>query len=341
MAMTKINLLLYVVKRLINSIFVLLVLSFLIFAFLRAIPGDPVTTLLGEEESTPEQYEALKIELGLDKPVLVQYAKWLGRITHGEFGTSIHTGRPVLPQVITKLKATVELAAVAVLIGSLFGILAGTISAVKQNSIFDNIAMITALIGISMPVFWMGLLLIITFSVKLDLLPISGMLSHGLNIEPVTGFALLDAVLTGNMAGVKDMLAHLLLPALTLGVVPAAVTARTTRASMLEVINEDYIKAGLARGLGFIQVLRKHAFRNALIPVVTVIGLQIGVYLGGSIVTETVFSWPGLGRHVVEAIYDRDYPVVQGAIFIYAFIIVLVNLIVDLLYTYLDPRVRL
>lgn len=341
MPMAKTKIISYVAKRLVNSIFVLLVLSFLIFAFLRAIPGDPVTTLLGEEESTPEQYEALKAELGLDKPIHIQYAKWLGRIAHGEFGTSIHTGRPVLPQVMGKLKATIELAVVAVLLGSLFGILAGTISAVKQNSIFDNAAMVSALMGISMPVFWMGLLLIIAFSVKLDWLPIGDMMSHGIKLESITGFALLDAVITGNFQALKDLLLHLILPAITLGVVPAALTARTTRASMLEVINEDYIKAGLAKGLSFLEVLRKHAFRNALIPVVTVIGLQIGVYLGGSIVTETVFSWPGLGRHVVEAIYDRDYPVVQGAVFIYAFIIVMVNLTVDLLYSYLDPRVSL
>lgn len=321
--------------------FVLLVLSFLIFAFLRAIPGDPVTTLLGEEESTPEQYAALKAELGLDKPLHIQYGKWLIRIAHGQFGTSIHTGRPVLPQVMGKLKATVELAVVAVILGSVFGVIAGTISAVKQNSLFDNIAMVSALVGISMPVFWMGLLLIIGFSVELDWMPISGMISHGTTLESITGFALLDAAITGNFKAVKDLLLHLVLPAVTLGVVPAALTARTTRASMLEVINEDYIKAGLARGLSFFEVLRKHAFRNALIPVVTVIGLQIGVYLGGSIVTETVFSWPGLGRHVVEAIYDRDYPVVQGAVFIYAFIIVVVNLVVDLLYSYLDPRVNL
>ncbi len=341
MPTSKAHVISYVIKRLINSVFVLLVLSFLIFSFLRAIPGDPVLTLLGEEESTPEQYEALKKELGLDKPMMIQYAKWIGRIAQGEFGTSIHTGRPVLPQVLEKLKATVELAVVAVLLGSVFGIVAGTISAVKQNSFFDNVAMISALVGISMPVFWMGLLLIIAFSVEFDWLPISGMLSHATRIKSITGFAFVDAIITGNFGALKDLLAHLILPALTLGVVPAALTARTTRASMLDVINEDYIKAGLARGLSFFQALRKHAFRNALIPVATVIGLQIGVYLGGSIVTETVFSWPGLGRHVVEAIYDRDYPVVQGAVFIYAFIIVMVNLIVDLLYSYLDPRVSL
>ena len=341
MSMTKTQVFSYVAKRLVNSVFVLLVLSFLIFAFLRAIPGDPVTTLLGEEESTPEQYAALKAELGLDRPLHIQYWKWLIRIGQGQFGTSIHTGRSVLPVVMEKLKATVELAVVAVILGSIFGVLAGTVSAVKQNSFFDNFAMVFAFVGISMPVFWMGLLLIIAFSVELDWLPISGMISHGTTLKSISGFALLDAAITGNFIAMKDLLLHLILPAVTLGVAPAALTARTTRASMLEVINEDYIKAGLARGLSFIEVLRKHAFRNALIPVVTVIGLQIGVYLGGSIVTETVFSWPGLGRHVVEAIYDRDYPVVQGAVFIYAFIIVMVNLTVDLLYSYLDPRVSL
>ena len=341
MGTSKARIFYYVLKRLFNSLFVLLVLSFLIFTFLRAIPGDPVLTLLGEEESTPEQYEKLKKELGLDQPVMVQYGKWLVRISQGEFGTSIESGRPVLEDVVVKLKATVELAVLAVLLGSLFGVLAGTVSAVKQNSIFDNLAMISALVGISMPVFWMGLLLIIGFSVSLNWLPISGMLSHDITLESITGFALIDAVLSGNFAALKDVVAHLILPAITLGVVPAALTARTTRASMLEVIHEDYISAGLARGLGFFTVLRKHAFRNAMIPVVTVIGLQIGVYLGGSIVTETVFAWPGLGRHVVDAIYNRDYPVVQGAVFIYAFIIVLVNLAVDLLYSYLDPKVRL
>ncbi len=341
MAATKFQVLIYILKRLLNSVFVLLILSFIIFAFLRAIPGDPVLTLLGEEETTPEQYQELRRALGLDQPLVVQYLKWIGRVSRGEFGTSIHTGDPVLPQMLEKLKATIELAVMAVLLGSLFGIFAGTISAVKRNSIFDNIAMIFALFGISIPVFWMGLILIIIFSVQMDWLPISGMLSYYIKIQAITGFALLDAIITGNVAAIKDLLGHLVLPALTLGVIPAALTARTTRASMLDVINEDYIKAGLARGLSFWEVLRKHAFRNALIPVVTVIGLQIGVYLGGSIVTETVFAWPGLGRHVVNAIYDRDYTVVQGAVFVYAFIIVLVNLAVDLLYSFIDPRVKL
>ncbi len=331
----------FVFKRLVSSVFVLLVVSFVIFVFVRAIPGDPVRTLLGDEGSTPEQYEALKRELGLDRPLWVQYAKWGGRILQGNFGISMRTSEKVLPQIVEKLKATAELAFASVLIGSIIGILAGLISAVKKNTIFDSLSIVLSMVGMSMPVFWLGLLLIIAFSVKMDWLPISGMLSHDVNIQTITGFALLDALISGNLPAVKDILKHLLLPALALGVHPAALTARTTRASMLEVINEDYIKAGLARGLHYWEVLGKHAFRNALIPVVTVIGLQMGAYLGGSIVTETVFSWPGLGRYVVTGIYDHDYTVVQGAVLVFTLVIVLVNLCVDLFYRLIDPRVKL
>ena len=341
MAISKSQTLVYVGKRCIHSIFVLLALSFLIFAFLRAIPGDPVMTMLGEgSEVSVEEYESIRRDLGLDRPLVVQYAYWLGRIAQGEFGTSIHTKEAVLPDVLTKLKTTLELALTAVFIGSIFGMIAGTVSAVKRNSMFDHLAMVTALIGISVPVFWMGILLIIFFGVELNWLPISGLASHDTELTPILGFPLIDSILSGNWTAAGDIIRHMILPAITLAVVPAAITARTTRASMLEVINEDYINAGLARGLTFMQVLRRHALRNALIPVVTVIGLQIGIYLGGSIVTETVFSWPGLGRLVVDAIYNRDYPVVQGAIFIYAIMIVVVNLLVDILYAYIDPRVE-
>lgn len=331
----------YVLNRLLNTVFVLLVISFVIFVFVRAIPGDPVITLLGDEGTTQEQYEEMRRDLGLDKPLLIQYKKWVGRILRGNFGTSITTGEKVLPLVIEKLKATIELAVTGVILGSILGIIAGILSAVKRNTIFDNLSMVLSMGGMAMPAFWMGLLLIIAFSVQLDWLPISGMVSYDIKLESITGFVLFDAIITGNFGAVKDILGHLILPAITLGVRPAALTARTTRASMLEVINEDYVKAGLARGLYFWEVLAKHVFRNALIPVVTVIGLQIGTYLGGSIVTETVFSWPGLGRHVVTAIYSRDYTVIQGAVLVYAFIIVMINLGVDLLYSFIDPRVKL
>jgi ABC-type dipeptide/oligopeptide/nickel transport system permease component len=327
--------------RLVNAVMVLLVLSVLVFGFMRAIPGDPVLNLLGETETTAGQYDALKARLGLDRPFHVQYLAWISRVVQGDFGQSLRTHEPVLPVIWEKLKATIELALVSVLFGTLIGIAAGVVSAVKRDSAFDSGAMLASLVGISMPVFWMGILLIIVFSVKLDLLPVSGMVSFDTSITPVTGFPLLDAVLTGNWRGAGDLLAHLVLPAIALGLTPAALIARTTRASMLEVINEDYVKAGLARGLSFNQTLWRHVMRNAMIPVVTVIGLEFGIYLGGSIVTENVFSWPGLGRHIIEAIYANDYPVVQGAVLVYAGIVVLINLIVDLSYSALDPRVKL
>ena len=330
-----------IVMRLANAVLVLLVLSVLIFAFMRAIPGDPVLNLLGEEETTVAQYEALRTQLGLDRPFYVQYMSWISRVVQGDFGQSLQTNEPVLPVIWHKLKATIELAVFAVILGTLIGVAAGIISAVKRDSIFDSAAMLFSLMGISIPVFWMGILLIIVFSVGLDLLPVSGMISFSTIITPVTGFPLLDAILTGNWEGAGDLLSHLVLPAITLGLTPAALIARTTRASMLEVINEDFVKAGLARGLTFNQTLWRHVMRNAMIPVVTVIGLEIGIYLGGSIVTETVFSWPGLGRYMIDAIYSNDYPVVQGAVLVYAFIVVMVSLAVDLSYSALDPRVKL
>jgi ABC-type dipeptide/oligopeptide/nickel transport system permease component len=333
--------LIVIIKRLGNAVIVLLVLSMLIFAFMRAIPGDPVLNLLGEEETTEEQYEELRQELGLDRPIHIQYYNWVSRVLHGDFGLSLQTNEPVLPVIWTKLKATIELALVAVLLGTIMGLGAGTISAVKRNSIIDSVAMLFALIGISMPVFWMGIIFIIIFSVGLDLLPVSGMISFDTRIDPITGFPLLDAILTGNWSGLGDLLSHLLLPAVTLCLTPAALIARTTRASMLEVINEDYVKAGLARGLSYMQTLWRHVMRNAMIPVVTIIGLEIGVFLGGSIVTETVFSWPGLGRHMIDSIYANDYTVVQGAVLVYATIVVMVNLLVDLTYSSLDPRVKI
>ena len=327
--------------RMVNAVIVLLVLSVIIFAFMRAIPGDPVLNLLGEEETTQEQYEALRSQLGLDRPFYVQYLSWISRVAQGDFGQSLQTNEPVLPVIWEKLKATIELAIFAVILGTIIGVTAGIISAVRRDSIFDSAAMLVSLMGISMPVFWMGILLIIVFSVELDILPVSGMISFSTIITPVTGFPLLDAMLTGNWQGVRDLLSHLVLPAVTLGLTPAALIARTTRASMLEVINEDYVKAGLARGLTFNQTLWRHVMRNAMIPVVTVIGLEIGIYLGGSIVTETVFSWPGLGRYMIDAIYSNDYPVVQGAVLVYAFIVVMVSLVVDLTYSALDPRVKI
>jgi dipeptide transport system permease protein len=330
-----------VLGRLANSLLVLLVMSLVIFAAMRAIPGDPVLTILGENPSSPEQHAVLRSALGLDRPFHEQYLRWLGNILQGDLGRSVSTQQPVLELVVEKLRATVELALLAILIGTIVGVTAGAISAVHRNSAFDSAATLFSLVGISMPVFWLGIILIIVFSVMLNLTPTGGMMSFMTSVQHVTGFALLDCILTGNWSGAADILRHMALPAATLSLAPAALIARTTRASMIEVLNEDYVRAGLARGLSYGQVLRRHILKNSLIPVVTVIGLEISVYLGGSIVTESIFSWPGLGRQLMDAVSSLDFPVVQGAVLVYAFLIVLVNLAVDLAYTVIDPRVRL
>jgi ABC-type dipeptide/oligopeptide/nickel transport system permease component len=326
--------------RLLNSLVVLLLLSILVFAFMRAIPGDPIVTMMGGESISQEAIDRLREEMGLDRPYYVQYLSWLGNVLQGDFGQSLQNRDAVLPVLLNRLKATAELAFTATLLGSLIGVLVGTIAAIRKGSWFDSATMFVTLSGISLPVFWFGMILIVLFSVQFDMFPTGGMVSYSTVLTPVTGFALLDSILTWNGEAFRDILSHMILPAVTLAAAPAALIARTTRASVLEVINEDYVNAGLARGLSFPMVVARHVMRNAMIPVVTIIGLEIGVYLGGSIVTETLFSWPGLGRHMMQAIMANDYPVVQGAIIIYAVIIVFVNLMVDLSYGFIDPRVR-
>lgn len=329
-----------VLSRLLNSLVVLLLLSILVFAFMRAIPGDPVITMMGGESISQEAVDRLREEMGLNRPYYVQYLSWLGNVFHGDLGQSLQSRDPVLPILLDRLKATAELAILATLLGSIFGVIAGTIAAIRKGSWFDSATMFLTLSGISLPVFWFGMILIVVFSVYFNIFPTGGMLSYSTVLTRVTGFSLLDSILTLNGKAFIDVLSHMVLPAVTLATAPAALIARTTRASVLEVINEDYVNAGLARGLSFPMVVARHVMRNALIPVVTIIGLEIGVYLGGSIVTETLFSWPGLGRHMMQAIMANDYPVVQGAIIIYAIIIVFVNLIVDISYGFIDPRVR-
>ncbi|CAM5762941.1 ABC transporter permease [Bosea minatitlanensis] len=328
------------VGRLLSSAIVLVALSIIVFAFIRAIPGDPVEVMMGTDGGSPEQAEALRRELGLDRPVHVQYLAWAERALHGDFGQSLLTQEPVLSTVLQRLQATTELALVAIFLGAVIGIVVGTLAAVKRGKLFDAVVMVATLSGVSLPVFWAGTMLIVLFSVFLDIFPTGGMLSFDTRISAITGFPLLDAILSGNLLAVKDILRHMVLPALTLTLGPAALIARSTRASVLEVINEDYVNAGLARGLSYRAVVWRHVMRNAMIPVVTIIGLEINVYLAGSIVTETVFAWPGLGRHMMQAINSNDYPVVQGVIVVYAALIVFVNLAVDLLYGLVDPRIR-
>ncbi|MEF2070692.1 ABC transporter permease [Consotaella aegiceratis] len=332
--------LMMIARRLANSLFVLFALSIMIFLFVRAMPGDPVAQMLGDEMVTQDQYDELQAELGLDLSLPAQYLRWAGNALHGDLGRSLQSQDPVLPTVRTKLKATAELALVAVLIGTAAGLFLGFCAAVWRGSWIDGGSMLLSLAGVSMPVFWVGIILIELLAVEFDFFPTGGMADYSTIIQAVTGFTLIDAILTGNWSGLADVLHHIVLPAVTLATAPAALIARTTRASVLEVINEDYVRAGLARGLGFGGVLLRHVLRNAMIPVITVIGLEIGVYLGGSIVTEKLFSWPGLGSYMMNAIYSNDYAAVQGAVIVYAIIVVLVNLIVDVSYGLIDPRVR-
>ena len=317
----------------------LLGVSVIVFFMVRAIPGDPAQILLGQQ-ATQEQVQELRAEMGLDKPVLVQYWVFLKGALTGDLGDSIATGRPVVTELLARFPATLELTAFAMFIAILVGVPVGVISAVKQYSVLDKVTSVLALTGISMPIFWLAMILIVIFGVKLQLLPFPGRLSSGVTIQAYTGLVLVDSLLTGNFAAFWDGLKHLILPALALGTIPMAVVMRMTRSSMLEVMNEDYVRTARAKGVVPWRVIFKHALRNAMLPTVTVIGLQVGLLMGGAIITETIFSWPGVGQIAYESISRRDYAMIQGVVLYGALLFVLVNLLVDVLYAVLDPRVR-
>jgi peptide/nickel transport system permease protein len=318
---------------------VLLGVSIIVFFMVRAIPGDPAQTLLGQQ-ATQEQVQDLRAKMGLDKPVLVQYGVFLKGALTGDLGDSIATGRPVITELLARFPATLELTAFAMFIAVLVGVPVGVISAVRQYSVLDKVTSVFALTGISMPIFWLAMILIVIFGVKLQLLPFPGRLSSGISISAFTGLVLVDSLLTGNFVGFWDGLKHLILPALALGTIPMAVIMRMTRSSMLEVMSEDYVRTARAKGVVPRRVIFKHALRNAMLPTVTVIGLQVGLLMGGAIVTETIFSWPGVGQIAYDSIYRRDYAMIQGVVLYGALLFVLVNLVVDILYAVLDPRVR-
>ena len=288
----------------------------------------------------PARHAQLLKEYGLDKPMLVQYGIYIGRVLQLDLGKSIITQTPVLQEFIALFPATIELAVCAILFALLLGIPAGIIAAVKRNSIFDHGVMATSLTGYSMPIFWWGLLLILLFSVQLGLTPVSGRISVQHYIEPTTGFLLIDSLLTGDKGSFLSTLQHLILPAIVLGTNPLAVVARMTRSAMLEVLGEDYIRTARAKGLAPMRVVGVHALRNALIPVITVIGLQVGVLFTGAILTETIFSWPGVGKWLIEAINRRDYPVLQGGMLLLGAVVMIVNLLVDVTYGIINPRIR-
>ena len=314
--------------------------TLLTFALIHLIPGDPVVLIAGERGITPERHAILRAELGLDKPIMVQYGRYVWGVLHGDLGKSIVTKQPVFKEFITLFPATVELSFFALIFAVVFGIPAGVIAGVKRGSVFDHSVMGLSLTGYSMPIFWWALLMILFFSVFLHWTPVSGRLSALFWIDTDTGFMLIDALRSDEKGALISALRHLILPSIVLGTIPLAVIARMTRSAMLEVLNEDYVRTARAKGLAPWRIIGIHALRNALIPVITVIGLQTGVLLAGAILTETIFAWPGVGKWIVESIRRRDYPSVQGGILMISSLIILVNLIVDMLYGVVNPRIR-
>ena len=315
-------------------------MTLLAFFLIRLVPGDPIETMAGERGIDAVRHEQLRKEYGLDRPVIVQYGIYIGRVLHGDLGKSMITQEPVVREFASLFPATIELALCAIVFALVLGIPAGMIAAVRRNSVFDHGVMGVSLTGYSMPIFWWGLLLILLFSVQLGWTPVSGRIDARYFVEPVTGFLTIDSLLSDETGAFKSAVMHLILPTIVLGTVPLAVIARMTRSAMLEVLGEDYIRTARAKGLSPLRVIAVHALRNALIAVVTVIGLQVGVLFTGAILTETIFSWPGVGKWLIEAINRRDYPVLQGGTLLIGAVVMTVNLIVDLTYGLINPRIR-
>jgi peptide/nickel transport system permease protein len=329
----------YIIKRLLQIIPVVLGVTLIAFALIHLAPGDPVRTMLGQH-ATQQEIDDIRVKYGLDQPLFVQYFIWLGDVLQGDLGRSILSHEQVTIEIGARFPNTIELAIAAMVFAILIGVVAGIISATKQYSVADYSVMGVALFGISMPVFWLGIMLMMIFGVFLGWLPIGGRIDLLLPFNRITGFMVFDSIITGNGAALISVLRHLILPAIALGTIPMAIIARTTRSSMLEILRQDFIRTERAKGLSERKVIYKHAIRNAMVPVVTVIGLNFGLLLSGAILTETVFSWPGVGRLVIDSVYARDYPLVIGCILVFALVFVIVNLITDLLYTYIDPRIH-
>ena len=329
----------YIAKRIFHLTLILLGVSVLVFLMLRMIPGDPARLLLGEF-ATEDDLTRLRGQMGLDRSYPVQYGIYLGGLLQGDLGKSLRNGAAVTEEIAPRLMATLELAVAAMLIASLAGIAAGVISSVKQFSAWDYGSMVLALIGVSMPIFWLGLMLMYVLAVLFPVMPMMGRIGMGSEPDVVTGLMLVDTLLAGEFGDFIDALHHLVLPAVTLATVPMAIVARITRSSMLEVLNKDYVRTARAKGMGEAVVVLRHALRNAFLPIVTVLGLNLGLLLGGAVLTETIFSWPGLGRYVVDSLMARDYAAVQGCILVFAALMAVINLVVDLVYVLLDPRIR-
>ncbi len=330
----------FIIRRILVVIPTLLGVTIVIFLMLSITPGDPAELLLGER-ATKESLDAMREYLGLKKPLYVQYWMFLKRVATLDLGETIWTREKVSTEIKERFPATIELALAAMVISTVLGVLSGILSATKQYSWFDYISMVGSLFGVSMPVFWLGLILMLLFALTLGWFPMSGRMGVDIDLTPITNFFTLDAILTRNWMALKDALMHLVLPALALSTIPLAIIARMTRSSMLEILRQDYLRTARAKGLSEFKIVLKHALRNGLIPVVTVVGLQFGMLLGGAILTETVFAWPGVGKWLFDGVVKRDYMVIQGGSLLVASTFVMVNLLVDILYAIINPRISI
>jgi peptide/nickel transport system permease protein len=329
----------FAVRRLLLLVPILLGLSILVFLFVRALPGGPETALLGER-STPERAAAVRAAYGLDRPVYEQYASYMGKVVQGDFGTSIISQRPVSEEIRRKFPATIELGVSAMLFAVAIGIPLGFVAGRRPQSWVDNASTAGSLLGVAIPVFALGALLKYVFGIKLGLLPTIGRQTPGLTTDHPTGFFVLDGLITGDLPAAWDAIKHLILPAVALGTIPLAIITRITRAAVQEVSNEDFVRTAEAKGMTKSVVTRRHVLRNAMLPVVTIIGLQTGLLLSGAVLTEKVFAFGGMGSFMADAVFKRDFPVLQGGILFLAVVFVLVNLLVDISYGFIDPRVR-
>ncbi|MDP4033911.1 MAG: ABC transporter permease [Pseudorhodobacter sp.] len=329
------------IERLLQLVPVLLGVSLIAFLMMALTPGDPVQIMIGDQNISPEQEAALRHGLGLDRPIVERFFIFLGNAVQGDFGQSFYHRRPVADVIAERLPATIELSLVALIVALVTAIPLGVLAAIRKNSILDKLATVGSLLGVSLPGFWFGILLIMLFAVQLHVLPVSGRIGYSSEIETITGFLLVDTLLRGNLPAFWDAVKHIILPAITLGLPMTAILMRVTRTSMLEVLRQDYVTFADAKGLSRRKVLFRHALKNALIPTVSVAAIETGSLLGGNMIVETVFGWPGLGRLVVESIFLRNYPLVQAAVLFYAVVYVALNFFADILYTILNPRVKL
>jgi len=345
----------YIIQRLLSLIPTVLGVTLAVFLLLRLIPGDPAVAMLGEH-AAQENVERIREQLGLNRPLFFdrealergdvgaffdsQYIRYLGRLARADLGNSIHRRVPIADELKTRFPATMELALLSMVLAIVVGVPIGIVSAARRASVVDSITMVGALVGVSMPIFWLGLMEIMLFAVILGWFPSAGRLNHATEVSSITNLILVDSILTGNFTAFVDALRHLAMPTMALSTIPMAIIARMTRSSMLEVLREDYIRTAHAKGLRELVVLSRHALKNAFLPVITIIGIQMSSLMAGAVLTETIFSWPGIGKWVYDAILGRDYPIVQSGTLLITIVIVLVNLIVDLSYAFLDPRIH-